>query len=272
MPNDEKQDEVLDVFHHCWKLFFPGKLYLAPINRPERVHDIGTGTGIWAIEIAEKFPNAKVTGTDISPTQTDWVPPNLKFEVDDCNLESSFNHNIFDFIHARDLSGCISDCYLFVKRQFDNLKRGGWFEYKELSRGFKSDGSLKDCNWFNEWGNLWKEAGSISKRPFTMAEDGTMEEVMKRAGFENIVVCNYKMPVGRWPKGKRLKEIGEYHRHALTYDLEGFVQRAATKVGWEHQKVIVFASEVRRGLRSPKHHLWREATVIYGQKPYDDPC
>jgi len=30
-----------------------GKLYLAPIDNPARVIDVGTGTGIWALDFGE---------------------------------------------------------------------------------------------------------------------------------------------------------------------------------------------------------------------------
>ena len=29
------------------------------------------------------FPGCTVIGTDISPTQPTWIPPNLKFEIKD---------------------------------------------------------------------------------------------------------------------------------------------------------------------------------------------
>ncbi|KAF6786394.1 SAM-dependent methyltransferase [Colletotrichum musicola] len=49
-PNDEKQNEGLDLQHYAKTLFFDNKLFLAPIgNNPQRVLDLGTGTGIWAM-------------------------------------------------------------------------------------------------------------------------------------------------------------------------------------------------------------------------------
>jgi ubiquinone/menaquinone biosynthesis C-methylase UbiE len=39
------------------------KDYLAPIGgNPQRVLDIGCGTGIWCIDFADKFPSASVSG------------------------------------------------------------------------------------------------------------------------------------------------------------------------------------------------------------------
>jgi methylase of polypeptide subunit release factors len=44
-------------------MILDGELYRAPISDSvSRVLDIGTGTGIWAIDMADKFPNAHVTG------------------------------------------------------------------------------------------------------------------------------------------------------------------------------------------------------------------
>jgi ubiquinone/menaquinone biosynthesis C-methylase UbiE len=73
------------------------------------VLDLGTGTGIWAIDFADAFPNTQVTGTDISPIQPSWVPPNLKFEIEDFTEEWTFPGNTFDYIHMRYLYGSVPD-------------------------------------------------------------------------------------------------------------------------------------------------------------------
>lgn len=49
-----------------------GHLHLAPLVSPMKILDIGTGTGIWAIEMADHYPDSLVIGTDLSPVQPKW--------------------------------------------------------------------------------------------------------------------------------------------------------------------------------------------------------
>jgi methylase of polypeptide subunit release factors len=81
---------IIDLQHHLFLLTLDGKLYNAPIqDLPGGLHnvlDIGTGTGIWAIDFgkspnhhshvclltivpASEFPSANVIGIDLSPIQ-----------------------------------------------------------------------------------------------------------------------------------------------------------------------------------------------------------
>lgn len=107
-PNDAKAQDQQDLSHQLWLLSLKGRLYLAPTERPEEVLDIGTGTGIWVMEMAENHPESKVTGIDVSPVQPTWVPPNAFFEVDDYNVEW-LDQGRYDLIHARELLGTSKD-------------------------------------------------------------------------------------------------------------------------------------------------------------------
>ncbi|KAE9570776.1 hypothetical protein CGMCC3_g13228 [Colletotrichum fructicola] len=86
-PNDERENERLDLQHNLYLLTLDYKLGLAPPNEKDsgvkRALDIGTGTGLWAIEFADEHPEAEVLGVDLTPVQNRFVPPNVKFEVDD---------------------------------------------------------------------------------------------------------------------------------------------------------------------------------------------
>lgn len=44
---------MIDQSHHIYLMLLKGELHRAPVKDPKRVLDIGTGTGIWAIDFAE---------------------------------------------------------------------------------------------------------------------------------------------------------------------------------------------------------------------------
>lgn len=51
-PNDQEEQERLDLIHLLFKMPIGDALYRAPIpSNARRILDFGTGTGIWAIEM-----------------------------------------------------------------------------------------------------------------------------------------------------------------------------------------------------------------------------
>src|SRR4051795_1295425 len=71
------------VHYHSLRLLLNDKLFLAPLENPTAILDVGTGTGIWAMDFADDYPGAQVVGIDLSPIQPNYVPPNLQFEIFD---------------------------------------------------------------------------------------------------------------------------------------------------------------------------------------------
>jgi hypothetical protein len=47
------------------------------------------------------------------------VPPNLRFEVDDCTEPWLFRKEQFDFIHVRSLFGSVADWPAFYKEVYE---------------------------------------------------------------------------------------------------------------------------------------------------------
>lgn len=119
MPNDEPEQDRMDMQHQAFLLASRNNLYFAPVKSPKKILDLGTGTGIWAIELADQQPDAEIIGTDLSPIQPRYVPPNVKFEIDDADDDWTFPEDHFDYIHERlVIAGSIKNHQKFFDQSF----------------------------------------------------------------------------------------------------------------------------------------------------------
>jgi ubiquinone/menaquinone biosynthesis C-methylase UbiE len=264
-PNDEPELERLDLQHHMCVISNRGKAFLAPIpENPEHVLDVGTGTGIWAIEFAEQYPNASVVGTDLSATQPTWVPPNVRFEIDDANHTWTFAEK-FDYIHCRYFHMAIEEKKLF-KQAYEALKPGGWFEIRETALPLQcDDGTLEGTPlsyWCEQQLKLGRMRGMNFDNPFKY------RQWVEEAGFVNVVEHAQILPVSPWPKDAHLKQIGRWIQFSFGEGLEAFsLQMWLEQTGWSYEEYQVFLAKVRKDIQSRKVHGYLRSFTICGQKP-----
>ncbi|KAK1719499.1 S-adenosyl-L-methionine-dependent methyltransferase [Colletotrichum acutatum] len=246
-PNDERESDRLDLTHTVMVKTIGNKLFLAPIDeaKTHRILDIGTGTGIWAIEVGDFFPNAEVTGIDLSPIQPPWVPPNVKFEVDD--VESPWVGNKkYNFIFSRYMAGSIADWQLYISRIFENLTPGGWAEFQDWSLMLDSDdGSLNNTQ-THRWATLFMEACA------NLGRDGapgpSLNSWVKDQGFQN--------------------DIGMCNLIQMLEGLDAFTLKLfCTALDWTREGALVLLSQVRQEMKACKSHVYLHFHMVYGQKP-----
>lgn len=110
LPKDDEEIHRLDFQHFMFKAALGG-LYAAPLQQPQAILDVATGTGRWAIEVACLFPRSTVTGFDLVPPPIDDAttgnydpgirPANYVFQQGDIFAGLPFANGSFDFVHMR---------------------------------------------------------------------------------------------------------------------------------------------------------------------------
>ena len=80
---------------------------------------------------------------------------------------------------------------------------------------------------------------------------------MIEAGFENVIERRIKLPVGPWPKQKRLKLIGAFELDNLLRGVGGMSYRMFSKAfGWTQEQTEVFLVKVRRDMQNMRYHTY----------------
>ncbi len=139
LPADGAEFNRLDFQHYMLRFAFQGN-YAAPLDNPMSILDVGTGTGRWAIEMAQTFPHANVIGLDVKPpvvderatTQpnADVRPPNYSFVPGNLLEGLPFADCSFDYVHQRLLFTAIPhDRWPSAVQELIRVTRpGGWIE------------------------------------------------------------------------------------------------------------------------------------------------
>jgi metalloendopeptidase OMA1, mitochondrial len=276
-PNDDTECERLDAQHHIFLTLLDGRYFLAPLD-PEtclQVLDVGTGTGIWCIELADHGPlyRAQITGVDLSPTQPTLVPENVMFEIQDCSdKEWTRPLGEIDFIFARMMAGSFTSYRDLIKNCRKYLRPGsGYLELHEIDpQPFCDDGSMPEDWKLAEWESKISEASEeklVPPRPMRVAQD--LEQWMLDCGYEDVSTMLYKIPLGPWPKDRRLKDVGIRFVQNLIDGLPGFSYKllGPEGLGWNRDEIEMMLLEVRRSLAMRDVHAYMRYYIVFGRRP-----
>ncbi|OCL05246.1 UMTA methyltransferase family protein, partial [Glonium stellatum] len=256
-PNDEREQDRLDMLSHIVRLACNSKLHQKEFPKdkpPRRILDVGTGTGLWAIEAGEVYPNAEVIGNDLSPIQPGWVPPNVVFEVDD--VESDWpDRPPFDFIHVRYMCASIKDWPALVRRCYENTAPGGWVEFQDWARIYSQDNVASSDSSIVKMYDLLTEA--CDEKLGRMLWPGPkLKGWIEDAKFVNVTHKVVKIPLGTWPKAKTLKQIGALNLVQFLEGCEAYILAPFTRyLGWSAEECQLLLAKVRKEAKDKSLHF-----------------
>ncbi|EXJ54743.1 hypothetical protein A1O7_10084 [Cladophialophora yegresii CBS 114405] len=267
-PNDEAEAERLDMQHAMQSHLLGDRLFWAPITEtPQRVLDLGTGTGIWAIDFADTFPSADVVGTDLSSIQPTWVPPNCRFEIDDAEADWTWPEDHFDYIHNRNFVCAIRDWPALIQKTYQHLVPGGWVEWHEKHPEFSSDdNSLPPDSALVEWSRKFFEASVTFGADVDSPRH--LKRIMEETGFVDVEEHILKLPVGSWPREPRLKRCGLFEMVNMTQGIQALTVMLFTRcLNMTPEEVELFLMSVRKDVKNKSIHSYYNFYVVFGRKP-----
>ncbi|POS80043.1 methyltransferase [Diaporthe helianthi] len=241
MPNDEDEQDRLRILHQIYLNIFNLELTTIPLEDPTAVLDVGTGTGEWSMAMAERWPECKVTGIDLSPTFERAVPLNCHFEVMDGEDPWPWDDNTFDMVHYRHMSGAFRDWNYVYGQTLRCLKPGGWVEILEFH---DHEGEKNFYDRFPPHSLMHKAAKGIEEAEKAHGKhrgiDHMEPDLLEDNGFAECEVHEHIIPLD--PSNSPL---GKLWLVTLRAGFESYALRLLTKyLGWDAASVRMACESV----------------------------
>ncbi|KAI0168325.1 S-adenosyl-L-methionine-dependent methyltransferase [Pestalotiopsis sp. NC0098] len=271
MPNDKAEQTRLLLVNECYKSAFGDIPTTVSLEDPTAILDIGTGTGEWAMDMADRYPDCEVTGTDIADIFPKYAGQNLFWEIDNAELEWLRPPNFYDLIHFRNMDGAFRDWPFVYEQAFKVCKPGGWIEVMDWDL-WNSENYLAHVppeSGVHRCARDWKAAAMESG--YLIENAHLKSHLLTDAGFEDVKVWDSDMPIN--PKSlssghllmKAILDGLEAHALRLLTSRKGYT---AEELRWEIKEFRkVFTNIALDSEKSRSFNM--RMKVMKGRKPLD---
>ncbi|KAF7727375.1 hypothetical protein EC973_007618 [Apophysomyces ossiformis] len=221
----EKEFDRQTRLHYVVKQVFGGNLK-ARLKNPSKILECACGVGLWSLEMAQSFPNCQIIGMDIVPPNdkdaAHWINAvranggnemtlsNLSYEYGDVLNPLKYDDNTFDLVYQRDASTIMPSKHWrgAINEFFRIVRPGGLVELVEHEMTFKYPGP--NAQLIGEW---FQMAGRMVGIEADYNE--FIKDLLVEAGFVDIEVLVYDVPIGEWPQDPMERSQGFLNREQM---------------------------------------------------------
>jgi|GEM_PF-464662 len=264
LPRDVEEMNRLDFQHYVLRQAFKGN-FLAPVENPRAILDVGTGTGRWAHEVATVFPYANVIGLDLNTPPVDekaeaggevMRPSNYAFVPGNILEGLPFADASFDFVHMRLLVLALPhDRWPFVVSELIRVTRpGGWVESVEVIADEQGGPAVDQIM-------SWVSA-MLQRRSIDIADGSRVAALFRTQGLVNVFSRRFEVPIG--VHGGRVGRLMATDILNGMQALRGPLEAQGLTTAAEFDRVF---AEARLAMQSPRVHCIAPFYVAYGQRP-----
>jgi len=287
LPADDEEHSRLDIQHSLLRVFLDGlyttKEVVEHALRQDQSHtpailDIGTGSGRWAVEMAQRFPYVDVVGLDLVPPallSTESIPPNCRFEVDDANLSMDHYRNTFDLVHCRSTQVGIVDFESFLYEVARTLRPGGVLLLIAAgTRVYGEDHQPLPTKAPGEPGFSWLEyLYTVTVNVYLARGNESISAgnhwngwLEQNPNYRDLVMQEFFIPLGPWPPNLSARETkaSEMMREDIMQFMEAF-RVSLLSAGWEAGEIDRCIQNARQEMRELRVHAyiqWQYTTAI----------
>ncbi|KAJ3820394.1 S-adenosyl-L-methionine-dependent methyltransferase [Lentinula raphanica] len=248
----------LDDMHFGIARYLGGLTY-APLDKPSRILELGSGTGAWSVEAARIFPEAEVIAADMSPLpETLMTPSNLSFKQMNFLEPFPFHPGSFDVVHMRFVLIHLPKPDNYIHRLASLLRPGGWLLLEDVNH------TLLDANrpvgpgvqaLYRGYREHMQKQGVD---PGVGARLKNMLETSKQFGEVNeVVIPCYMNP--KSTEDPALQDLGEILKYSIDGVYVGIMDKVGPAGGITPEILRGWRKEVNdpeRDLRIDMHLTW----------------
>lgn len=272
MPIDDLEQLRGALNHQVFIHVLGGSHTVLSLDNPQHILDVGTGTGEWAIRMAEIHPRCEVVGIDIAAiAETSRVPMNVFFEIEDAE-DWDRSPDMYDLIHFRSMEGAFTSWETIYSNVYTSLKPGGWIELQDFDTTVGLNKFIEQFSPDSPIHALFSQLDLAAKKSGRPRGNAHMDPRMfVAAGFVDVRVTDYTVPITIAEKS-----AGKIWLVSCLDALEALCLRLLTEqMGWDADECKAACEQAARELADlaksseKRKGLVVKIRVVVARKPVD---